>query len=359
MFRLGQAQMRCAVVLCTAACLLPAAGPSLRAAELLIEPLERQAFQLSSSSYRAYARSPAGDLYFLSAQHMAIDRVTVPGSQVRRVPLPEIARLAATAGSFMTLQQDLSVDRGGYIYVPAIWRQAPRRNVFGVFVYDPQGSYSRTIVLSPPTEIRHLAVDAMGDLFVLGVDARYFKGEARDCFLVHKYSPDGRRLTSFSPCPAGLDLRPSFGRMGPDFRRLSQDVDRGRVWVQAGQLYHLLPLFRQVRAFSLDGRPLGEAELQPPGGPAVAGDSAWRVVLLSGGRFLVDWLHPEQSGGSVQNARYLCLHDAQGRALSGTTPEPWQPSLPVFADEAGAGCYFMRHVNDGTDELIRAKVSLR
>jgi hypothetical protein len=331
----------------------------LGAAELVIEPLGRLAFRLPSISYRANARSSAGDFYFLSAQRIAIHRVSAVSSEVREIPLPEVVRAAATAGSRLTLPQDLSVDRSGYVYVPAIWREAPSRNLFGVFVYDPQGSYSRTIVLSPPAEIRHVAVDESGNLFVLGIDAKYFKGEVQQCFLVHKYSPAGRRLASLSPCPSGLDLRQPSGHTGPGFRTLTQDVDRGRVWVQGGQVYHLLAYFRRVRLFSLDGKLLGEADLQPPGGLGAAADTVWRIVLLSGGRFLVDWLHPQQSGGSAHNTRYLCLHDTQGRALSGATPEPWQPSLLAFGDDAGTSCYFLRGLSDGSEELIRTKVTLR
>lgn len=305
-------------------------------------------------------RSRGGGIVLLAPKQRAVLKYGPNGAQLRTHQLeaiiPEFGR------SRVEIYQDCAVDKAGRILIPAAWRESSQKPVFGVFVLKPDGTYERSIILSPPAESRHIAPGEGGAFYVLGLDTGYFRGFESDCNLVHKYSIEGKRLVSFSGCPedSGSDL------MG-QFRQLKQEVDRGQLWTSTGRIYHVLPHSRHLRVFDSDGSPVSDIRFQPPVDndmlrdyPVMQStpeaDQVWRIVPLATGDFLVQWLHSERRGATRHNLPYLALHDASGEALSRATPLPWKRSALAFADDQGH-CYFVRWMSPENYRLVRTKIN--
>ncbi len=257
-----------------------------------------------------------------------------------------------------------AVDSSGRVVVPALWRGLDRSTVPAVLVLNPDGTRRRAVVLSPPVEIRRVAAGQDGMFYVLGLDAAYFRSSEAGCRLVHKYSPDGKRLASFSSCPRTAGPASSSATI----RRLNQEVELGHLWTGNGSVYHALPFSRELRVFTAGGRLVRRMRLEPPernslpsryalAGEGSAGEYVWRIVPLAGGNFVVQWVHSQPQGAGWRNLPYLALHDARGLALSRPRPLPWKRSGLAFSDGDGF-CWFLRWVSPERSELIRTKVSL-
>jgi hypothetical protein len=288
-------------------------------------------------------RSPAGDLWCVESGGMSVSRYSAAGALLSRIRIDSVPE--AKTGK-VTFLQDVAVDNKNNLYVSGIWRNQPRSFASGIFVFDPAGAYVRTVALSPAIELRHAAVDSQGNIYGLGVDGDFVRRRTDYCLLVHKYSPDGKRLTAFSSCPAGLMLRTPAGTPGPDFMKLPGDVDKGRLWIAGDRVYHLMASSHILRVFDPAGKQLQALEFAVPPAPGPTGslspiasvsDVATRVLPLAGGRYMVEWQHTEMSENTRHSSRYWAMHGATGKAMSDSAPPPLFTVL-LSADEAG-DCY--------------------
>lgn len=135
----------------------------------------------------------------------------------------------------------------------------------GVFIFDREGRYTGTTELAMQCAPERIAVDSNGDMFASSLDAAYLKGREKDCSLVHKFTRQGQHVVSFSACPPAAQAegaRP--GVRGTAVSALRAEAERGHVWIQNGQLYHVLPSSRLLRVFDRDGRAVREATLVSP-----------------------------------------------------------------------------------------------
>lgn len=130
--------------------------------ELSFESQSRQEFRIPQGLHTALKRSNDGSLLVLMPDEWAIYRVPL-ASEARKISLMSIPERAGQ----LWLLQDLVEDSAGRLYVPGIWRPAPKQTFSGVFVTSPSGNYERTIAFSPSVEVRRIAVDQNGDLYAL------------------------------------------------------------------------------------------------------------------------------------------------------------------------------------------------
>ena len=293
--------------------------------------------------------------YFFSVERHVVHRVSDDDSSLTRItlePPPESAKAT------VQMMQDIAIDSSGRMFVPAIWHFSPRGGGAGVLVYGPDGRYERTISLTPRTNVRHLALDASGYLFVLGVDPEYFRGQVTTCFLVHKYTLDGRRVSAFSACPLASGERSTSGQRWDD---LNFEIDRGSLWVQAGRVYHVLPAAHVIRVFDgLTGTAIDETRLEEPRlsdalDNTRTGAVAWRVLPVGAEDYLVLWSLKTSTGGRT---RTLSAHRKDGAILGEDLQPVFQNGVPVIADETG-------HVSllsldpDGTTGFAKAEMQVQ
>jgi hypothetical protein len=324
------------------------AACALFSADLAVRPASYRQLKTTSSELGGvvhYGQNHA--TYFLHSSGL-VHRIGDNDETIARMrlqPPPEGANA-------QVLYSDIAVDSKGGMFVGATWTRQPSGGGAGVLVYDTEGRYERTIVLSPRSNMRHLAMDASGNLFVLGIDPGYFRGVSNLCLLVHKYSPDGNRVTAFSSCPIPAGDR---SVQGPAWEQLSFEVDRGSLWIENGKLYHVLPSSGVIRVFDpTTGLGLGEIALRLPQSDELAslatGPSvAWRVLSRGSDGFLVVWSVPTAAG----RTSVLVTHDRSGKPTGPRSRV--RTGMPV-ASAPNGHIFFLSPQPDGTVGLLRGLV---
>lgn len=312
--------------------------------------------------------SAEGDLLFLTSDRRAIHRLTPDG---RRAFSWRLDPVLATASAGVQVKDDFTTDAGGRLYVAASWgepggRAAPAT---GVLVFDPAGRHEKTIPLEHVASAERIAVDSQGMLYVLSLDTAWLRDRTRECHLVHKFTPGGKKVASFSPCP---DQRVSsaapLGASGSAISRLYEETARGQLWIRDGLVHHLLPGARLLRIFDSSGNMIREVLLTPPDSrgllsplhlePDPAALRVWRVAELADGTFLIEWLHAEKAGtGGERRATFLALHGEDGRPLSRASHPPARPGGLIPGYHAREVLFLRLNVAQGRRvELLRATI---
>lgn len=302
--------------------------------------------KLPEVNFGAVKSLPGGDLAFLAPDRWGIHRFSRASGSVSSFSLhavPESSRAS------VQVRGDFAVDGAGNVYIPANWFEWKHGSTpkAGVFIFDRGGRYLGTTELAMQCSPERIAVDSTGDFFVLSMDAAYLKGRQKECSLVHKFTRQGQHVVSFSACPTVLQAEgPGPGLRGAAASALREEAERGHLWMQNDQLYHVLPSSRLLRVFDRDGHLVREAAFVAPDSAALlasggmtqaAGTSrVWRIVGRPDGSFLVEWQHAETSGsrGRLQTT-FLALHDSSGRPLTKAAHPPARPGIPVASDSEG------------------------
>ena len=325
---------------------------TLCAAELSLRRSAYRSLHIRPSDLGGVATyGPDSAVYFLHTGNAVVHRIADGDEAPLRIAL-EPAAESATA--VVNLMPDLAVDPAGRMFIPAMWTRKPKGGGAGVLVYTAAGRYERTIVLAPQVNIRHLAMDAAGNMFVLAIDPDYYKSLSNLCLLIHKYAPDGRRITAFSACPIPAGDR----SVGPQWEQLSFEVDRGSIWIQDGRLYHALPASRVVRVFDpTTGMALSETLLEPPPVEGVElGASrlidAWRVLPRGQGAYLVVW--SIRTGLGRNN--FIAAHDRKGSPMTARI-SPLRAGMPIASAPNGQ-VFVLAPQPDGTVGLMRGVVQI-
>lgn len=325
---------------------------------------------LHSVHFSTVKTSPGGGLVFLAPDRWAVHRLSASGEALSY----SLHAVPETSRSRVQVNRDVAIDGSGKIYVPGNWfewrKDAPPKA--GVFVFEPDGRYSHTIELRLWCSPEHIAVDADGNIVVLGLEAGYVRGRREECRLLHRFAPDGKLLESFSSCPEAPPPGEVDRSQRPALRRrLSEEAERGDLFIRGGKIFQVLPQARTVRIFAGGSRLLQEVSFVPPESSRLlaeagmradpAGSRISRVVPLPDGRFLVEWLQIEPVGSSGQRrTTFLALHGPDGRPLSEAAhPPAGRPSIPVDCDWEGRVLFL--HLNpegSGRVELVRASLSL-
>ncbi len=331
--------------------------------ELEIEVVARQFLDAPDGRPQGLQRGPGGRIFMLAPKQGLLYRFSAAKSAPVTHRLAEVIPEFHYAG--VHIFQDFSVDGAGRVLIPLQWRGAGRSPVAAVFILEPDAAKGKTVALSPRVEIRHVAAGADGTFYVLGLNTDYFRGLDKECTLVHKYSPKGDRLASFSACPK----TPRSASLSSVVHRLNKDIDLGHLWTSGDLVYHVLPSSRELRIFGSDGTLVRRVALQPPAenplparysmfGGAPGTQEVWRIAPVPNGNFLIHWVYSHHESPGRRNLPYLALHNADGAAISQPRLLPWKRSALAFSDDEGY-CYFIRWVSPERHELIRAKVDLR
>ena len=144
--------------------------------------------------------SAEGDLLFLTSDRRDIHRFTPDGRRAfswRLDPAP------ATASAEVQVKDDFTTDAQGRLYVAASWGEPGGRAASGtgILVFDPAGRHEKIIPLENVASAERIAMDPQGMLYVLSLDTAWLRDRTRECYLVHKFTPGGKKVASFSPCP--------------------------------------------------------------------------------------------------------------------------------------------------------------
>lgn len=278
--RARRRSLRLLTPLALAPALLPALlPPPARAASLEISVNQSQQFSLHDHTFAVAKMTPDGVLYLYSSDPLTI---------VRRAPSGPLSPIFPSglpvAALGQSLLDDFAVDSLGQFYMPAVWKDASRGFHSGVLVLDADGRYQRTVDFTAPINLPHIAVDKSGNIFALGIDARYYRGLTTDTSVLHRYTPFGVQSKAFSPQAV------SMGGPGDAGARAKHDIDRGILFIYGGQLYSVLTESRVLRVFDLEGEPVRQVTFSPPGS---GGDYIWHLVPLAGGTYLIHWVHSE------------------------------------------------------------------
>lgn len=336
------------IALCLSALLAAAAsvaGADVKALRFNVENIE--VLKLPDVNFSAAKVLPNGDVTFLGPDRWGIHGLSRLSGTIQSFSLHAVPE---STHADIQMKDDLAVDGEGRIHVPANWfewKQASTPKA-GVFVFERSGRYLATIELKMQCATERVAVDSAGNLIVLALEAASLKGLRKECFLLHKFTRKGEHLTSFSPCPEAniAGTSGSADSRNSDLARLRADVDRGHLWIRNGLVHHVLPVSRLLRVFDAEGKKVQEIALIPPasdmllaGGGMTASsadDQVWRILSMSNGSFLVEWLHVEKAGSAGQRrGTYLALHDQHGRALSSAAHPPSRPAIPLYCDNQG------------------------
>jgi len=319
------------------------APPAASAANLQFVVHQSDQFALAGHTYSAAKMTADGVLYLYSRDPLVVLKkpANEPPAVISLSGLPNLAPYQ--------LLNDFAVDAQGALYVPALWKDASRVLHSGVFVLDPDGRYQRTVEFAVPVETRHIAVDETGNLFVLGIDGRYYRGKTTDDSLLHKFNSTGAHVRAFSPAVMPL-------ASGEVFQRAKRDIDKGLlVFGPDGLLYSVMAESGALRIFDSDGTLVKETRLIQP---EARDQWIWHFVPLPGNRYLVHWVHSDISGSVMTNRPYLALHNGSGEVIAGPARQPWSRSYPIAADR-DANCYFLHDLGEGTQELVTTTVSVR
>jgi len=320
-------------------------------------------------SFTGLAVSPSGVVYSTINELREVRVLTLPGGKARNLHLRDFPQDVSN----WQLGPEVAGDRSGYLYVAGhsrelSFREVPSSNLLGVLVFKPDGHYSSRMHLMPSIEIMHMVVDDLGNLFILGINVDSLYSPLSPCLLVHKYSPQGVRLTAFSPCPAADDAHLVDQSPGQLRLRRENTARASQLFFYDGFLYHVVFPLRTIRIFESGGRLIRELRLDPPltDAPsstnsvqlqASAGDEVSHVVILRGGRFLVEWMHVEQTDSGSHKTLYLRIHGGDGRALTQAGIAPVTPSMLLYADPDDH-VYFLGVRAAGRQELIRTRLAL-
>ncbi len=311
---------------------------------------ERTSLPPGPTVARAVRYTPGGVKIAIDQDQRRIYRMA-PESATAEVFQFDAARLTGTGQTQVLLS--VGIGTHGEILVPIAWRSPGRNSHFGIVAIS--GASQHLIELQPPVEIRDLAMESSGAYYVTGVDPAFFRRENAGCFLLHKYSPQGKRVASFSPCPhhgAGEDT--PLRRNGIDFELLREDLDSGKIWLEGPMLVQTLARQHEVRRFALDGAPAGCVRIEPPhdaSGARLHGYfetregrlALWRVLSASG---------PGQRSGRMVVSR----HDDAGAMIGSARPVSDLMAGPVFVDADGRCVFRQRGLRNGREVLLTAQV---
>ncbi|MEO0248701.1 MAG: hypothetical protein ABIN58_03985 [candidate division WOR-3 bacterium] len=168
---------------------------------------------------------------------------------------------------------DLFIARDGRLYVLAAWSPPDERDVrFGVLIFNRQARFLGLVDLTPypiftPTRTPMLAVDSGGSLYLLGLlrRGRRLEDQLVTNNTVHKFSPSGKWIASFSPLTD--EFRPEHYLDAEAFQALLIDSQ--------DRLHHIYLSGAAIRTYTSDGRLLKEYRLKlssvPAQGTTVAG----------------------------------------------------------------------------------------
>lgn len=281
--------------------------------------------------------------------------LTRPGNaQTTTVFLDEAMR---AAGGQCQLVPRLSVDAQGQAWLPVACRQG-RELTFALIRAVGDGGATTVLALNPPVEARSVAVARDGTLFVLGIEAGFFRGTAAECHLVHHYTATGERIRSFSPCPASgvAGVGPSR-RDGVDYEEIKQETDHGKVWVDGSNIRHLLPQAGELRTYSAEGVLTGTVRFERPGASSGAAYVIHALFPLRDGKFLIFWRSSVREGSQVRAFGGAALHDADGRMLTALAgPERFGGLSPAFVNAKGELVF--QRLDAGTGRITLWKVDL-
>jgi len=276
-----------------------------------------------------------------------------PGG-TQAVPV-SLAQTVGALGPECQFMPWLSVDLQGYAWLPAACKRGQELSF--ALIRAGAGGEVTSVVLNPPVEARSVAVGPDGTLFVLGIEAAFFRGTAPECHLIHQYTSSGERIRSFSPCPAGE--AGGFGptlRNGVNYESLKLEADYGKVWRRHDQVLHLLPQTGELRTFTPDGVLIRTVRFERPEG------SAARYVIhalfpLGNGRFLVFWRSNLRDGNTMRASGGAALHGPDGRMLSELAgPEPFAGRFPAFVNARGECIFQSIEAATGRTTLWKADV---
>jgi hypothetical protein len=313
------------------------------AANLQITVNDSQRVALQGHTFAVAKMTPDGALYLYSSDPPMVLR-KAPSQPITPI-FPSSLPTAMPGQSFL---DDFEVDSRGQLYIPVIWNDPLRTFHSAVFVLDSSGRYQRTVEFAPAAEARHIAIDPDGNWFVLGVDARYYRGLTRDTSVLHKYTSLGAVSKAFSP-----QTIPMGGADEPNMQAKA-DINRGLLFIHGGLLYSVLTESRMMRVFDLAGNLVKQVTFSPPGST----DRIWHFVPLPNDTYLIHWVHSEVAGSTVTNTPYLSVHDGSGQALTAPVEAPWSRSFPLSSDGSG-NCYFLHQLDGDTVELISTAVRLK
>lgn len=301
-----------------------------------------------------------GSMWFITAEDVSqgVQRLYLTRSgnpQTTAVPLDEAIR--AVGGECQIIPR-LSVDAQGQARLPVACRQG-RELRFALIRTGGEGGPSH-VLLSPPVEARSVAVGRDGTLFVLGVEAGFFRGTAAECHLVHRYTATGERTRSFSPCPVtGAAGVGATLRDGVDYEALKQEADQGKVWVDGSNIRHLLPQAGELRTYSSEGVLTGTVRFERPGASSGAVYVIHALFPLRDGKFLIFWRSSVREGSQVRASGGAALHDADGRMLTALAgPERFGGLSPAYLNAKGELVFQRLDAATGRITLWKAEVLL-
>lgn len=301
--------------------------------------LDGVAFTLPTGPYSSLSRSRDGDLFWLAFRRKEVVRINGKTGAVEAYSLTQIPEIASGACDII---DDVQTGRSGAIYVPGVLRLPGVQRSFVLFMVDSTGRYERMVNLHPPAEVRHVAFDDSGAVYVLGVDAAYLRRTTDQCLVVHKYDRSGNKTHSFSPAP---DV---------EYLRLKDEVDRGHLWLTPDGLAHVLPCSRILRVLNpSDGNPISEIRFTLPDGGRPA--QIRSIVPIAGGRYLISWVLSQGSAGFRQNRQLLSMHDGAGMLIGRPNDLRREEGAPLFSDGAG-NVYLLRSPAANVYELARVAV---
>ena len=183
------------------------------------------------------------------------------GQLMRTVDLSQNRTSGTRYGDF-----DLWVNAQGDIFVLSVWKDQALKS--GLFVYDNQGNYQRSVELGKPVVARRILVDTSGDLIVAGLSGDRYFGRSEQLFMLHKYRADGTHVRSF--LELDTNSYDSSGSMQNVYRTLYPLVDLAAVGICPRGIFAVVPGTRTVNFYDPSTLALTEVvELQAPSGSSL------------------------------------------------------------------------------------------
>ena len=263
---------------------------------------------------------------------------------------------------------DFYVDAAGTAYVLAVWRPRGSEIRSGVFEYGAGGEFVRLVPFGKHVDGRRLAVDAEGNLLVLGLDSDLYFGRARRIGLAHRYDSEGRYLEAFLTLdwedyapPAASSIQAAYHNLRPLVDRLPLSID------QTGQVATVLPGTTTVvffRGKTLESRssvrlPVSPIDLTQPAPPRsrFTGETQQIIKLqVNSDRIIAEVSEDRRFQGppTIHTGRALQFFERSesNRLLQ---EEPSTPEFGTLVEQVGAptdDVYFFS-IRDGKTRILR------
>lgn len=226
---------------------------------------------------------------------------------------------------------DFSASLDGQVFVLGMFKDRNADLKAGVFVFKPDGSFDRLVILSKKMDARAIATGPNGNLFVLGLPPDLYFGKSKKIHLLHKFTLEGQHLASCAE--VNLSLVAPDGNVQNLYHTLRANLDGMPLGTCPRGVFTVTPGTHTINFYDPDTLELLEAvQVQlpvfpskpiPPGlrdryGKYSGSSHRIREIQVGAEELRLEFVYSQtyRNPNGFLKSRFLVLTDAQGKVKS-------------------------------------------